>query len=191
MQIPVFVGLLHVLTSFNRPGLTPAQNAAIPNYAFGPAEVGSFLRAHLFGVPLPAYLSMPQDLLDAFGAHVDRWQVAAVAVPLVLLAALATHLSARVSASRQPADGPAAAFVRWTPWVFPLGVLVSGALFPFPIATLLYWMTNSGWTVVQQWLVLRPAPAVTPAPVVPTDRVAARRRAEAELRRRRRKAARS
>jgi YidC/Oxa1 family membrane protein insertase len=46
--------------------------------------------------------------------------------------------------------------MRWTPWVFPLGVLVGGAFFPFPVAILLYWVTNSAWTLVQQWLVLRP-----------------------------------
>jgi YidC/Oxa1 family membrane protein insertase len=155
VQLPVFLGLLHVLTHFNRAGLTPAQNAAIANYAFGPDDVGSFLEARLFGVPLSSYLSMPADLLDAFGAHIDRWEVAVVAVPLMLLAALATHLSARHSLRRQPADGPAAAIMRWTPWIFPIGVLVSGAFFPLPIAILLYWLTNSTWTLGQQWLVFR------------------------------------
>jgi YidC/Oxa1 family membrane protein insertase len=146
LQIPVFLGLLHVLTHFNGPGT---------NYAFGPDEVRSFLDAQLFGAPLEAYLSMP---LDAYGGLVDRWEVAAVTVPLILLAALATHLTARLSLRQQPADGPLAGIMRWTPWVFPLGVLIGGLFFPFPVAILLYWLTNSAWTLVQQWLVLRPAP---------------------------------
>jgi YidC/Oxa1 family membrane protein insertase len=141
LQAPVFLGLLHVLTHFD---------AASANFAFGPEEVGSFLEARLFGVPLSAYLSMPQ--LDVFG--VERWEVAAVTVPLILLAALATHLTARLSLRQQPADGPLAGIMRWTPWVFPLGVLVGGAFFPFPVAILLYWLTNSAWTLGQQWLVL-------------------------------------
>jgi YidC/Oxa1 family membrane protein insertase len=165
VQIPVFLGLLHVLTHFNRPGLTVEQNAAIANYAFAPEDVRSFLEAHLFGVPLSGYLSMPQEVLDAFGAHVDRWEVALVAVPLTLLTAVATHFSARQSVRRQPIEGPAGAFMRWTPWIFPAGVVVSGVLFPFPIATQLYWLTNSTWTLAQQWLVFRSAPA--PAPPVP------------------------
>jgi YidC/Oxa1 family membrane protein insertase len=149
LQVPVFLGLLHVLSHFDRRGLTFEQNAALANYVFGPDEVRSFLEARLFGAPLSAYLSMP-DL-----GVVERWDVALVAVPLVLLAAVATHLTARLSLRQQPVDGPLAGIMRWTPWVFPLGVLVGGAFFPFPVAILLYWLTNSAWTLGQQWLVLR------------------------------------
>jgi YidC/Oxa1 family membrane protein insertase len=141
LQLPVFLGLLHVLTAFT--------SATHTNYAFGADEVRSFLDARLFGVPLSAYLNMPVD------GPVDRWEVVAVTMPLILLAALATHLTARLSLRQQPADGPLAGIMRWTPWVFPLGVLVGGALFPFPVAILLYWVTNGAWTLVQQWLVLR------------------------------------
>lgn len=149
LQVPVFFGLLHVLTGFH---------TGLANYAFGPDEARSFLDARLFDVPLSAYLSMP---LDALGGLVDRWDIAIVTVPLILLAALATHLTARLSVRQQPADGPLAGIMRWTPWVFPLGVLVGGAFFPFPVAILLYWLTNSAWTLGQQWLVLGPTP---PAP---------------------------
>lgn len=172
-QIPVFVGLLHVLTHFNRRGLTFDQNAEIANYAFGPDEVRSFLEARLFGAPLSSYLSMPQQLLDSFGAHVDRWQVAAVAVPLMLLAAVATHICARHSLRHQPVDGPIAAIMRWTPWVFPLGAVIGGAFFPLPIAILLYWLANNVWTLVQQWIVFRSPGAAEPAPApVPAEPVA-------------------
>jgi YidC/Oxa1 family membrane protein insertase len=197
LQVPVFVGLLHVLTHFNRRGLTFEQNAALANYAFGPDEVRSFLEARLFGAPLSAYLSMPQQLLDSFGAHVDRWQVAAVAVPLMLLAAVATHFSARHSLRHQPVDGPVAAVMRWTPWVFPLGALVGGAFFPLPIAILLYWLANNVWTLVQQWIVFRspdagprpaPAPPVSPPRPVPSrgGSVSARPRRHSSGHRRRR-----
>jgi len=40
-----------------------------------------------------------------------------------------------------------------TMWLFPPGVLVFGAF--FPIAILLYWLTNSAWTMAQQHLVHR------------------------------------
>jgi YidC/Oxa1 family membrane protein insertase len=182
LQVPVFLGLLHVLTHFDRRGLTFEQNVAFANYAFGPDEVRSFLEARLFGAPLSEYLSMPGLGL------VERWDVAAVAVPLILLAAVATHLTARLSLRQQPADGPLAGIMRWTPWVFPLGVLIGGAFFPFPVAILLYWLTNSAWTLVQQWLVLRGPlqdshlPATTlqeghlPATVPPKPRARPRRR---------------
>lgn len=155
VQAPVFLALLHVLAGFNRPGLTFAENAALPNYAFGPAEVDSFLRARLLGSPLSAYPGMPQDLLDSFGAHVDRLDVALVALPLLLLAAVATFLATRASMRRQPAEGPLAAVSRFLPWVFPLGLLAGGLFFPFPVAILVYWLTSNAWTLGQQHLAYR------------------------------------
>ncbi len=168
LQIPVFLGLLHVLRYFNRPGLTFEQNAAIPNYVFSPDQVRSFLEARLFGAPLSAYLSMPQQLLDSFGGHVERLDVAVVAVPLMLVAAVATHFSARHSAQQQPPDGPTASIMRFTPWIFPLGALGGGLFFPFPIAILVYWLTNNAWTLVQQRIVFSRLPALAspPPPVV-------------------------
>ena len=164
IQMPVFLALLHVLRYFNRPGLTFEQNAAIGNYVFGPDEVRSFLEARLFGAPLSSWVRMPQSLLDSFGTHVDRWEVIVVAVPLMLLAAVATHITARNSQRQQlatqttvPEPGTQAAqmagFMKLTPWIFPLGVILGGLFFTFPIAILLYWLTNNCWTMVQQHLV--------------------------------------
>ena len=167
IQIPVFLALLHVLRYFNRPGLTFEQNAAIPNYVFGPSQVRSFLEARLFGAPLSAWIHMPQDLLDSFGGHVDRIDVVVVAVPLMVLAAVATHLTARASLRRQaavvsagaaPVDGaaaPAVLVLRATPWIYPLGVLLGALFAAFPVAILLYWLTNNLWTLVQQHVVFR------------------------------------
>jgi YidC/Oxa1 family membrane protein insertase len=203
LQLPVFLGLLHVLHGFNRPGLSFEQNAALANYAFAPDEVRSFLEARLFGAPLSSYLSMPQDLLDAFGMHVERWEVVAVALPLMLLAAVATHFSARHSLAQQTLEGPAASIMRWTPWIFPLGAIVGGLFFPFPVAILLYWFTNNVWTLVQQRIVFRrvaaeplvtvPAqpvalPVPAPAPAPRRAKVAPRRHASGHRPSRRRRA---
>jgi YidC/Oxa1 family membrane protein insertase len=136
--------------------------------------VRSFLEARLFGVPLSASIAAPQDLLDAYGGPVERWEVVAVALPLVLLAAVATHVTARHSLARGALDGPAAAVLRWTPWIFPLGVVVGGLFFPFPVAILLYWLTNSTWTLAQQWVVHRR----TTDPSAPGHRDATRGTAE-------------
>jgi YidC/Oxa1 family membrane protein insertase len=186
IQLPVFLALLHVLRYFNRPGLTFEQNAAIPNYVFGPVQVRSFLEARVFGAPLSAWIRMPQELLDSFGGHVDRIDVVLVAVPLMVLAAVATHLTARTSLRQQATAAPvevavgptdvAMRVMRATPWIFPLGVLLGGLFAAFPIAILLYWLTNNLWTLVQQRIVFRrlaaaeaarPVPVVVPAPVVP------------------------
>jgi len=178
IQVPVFLALLHVLRYFNRPGLTFEQNAAIPNYVFGPPQVRSFLEARLFGAPLSAWIRMPQELLDSFGGHVDRIDVVVVAVPLMVLAAVATHLTARASLRQQANAAPVEAaagptemamrIMRATPWIFPLGVLLGGLFAAFPIAILLYWLTNNLWTLVQQRIVFRKLAAEEAArPAVP------------------------
>src|SRR5690242_10347781 len=64
-QVPVFLGLYHVLRSFNRTGgmmgighlnLTVEQNRSIGNYIFSPTDVAHFLDANLFGAPIGAYM---------------------------------------------------------------------------------------------------------------------------------------
>lgn len=136
-QVPVFLGLLHVLR-----GLTGGGG----DYVFGPADVAAFGRARLLGAPLGGYVRMPAEQLAAYG--VDRWQVAAVAVPLAALAALATYLTARHALRRTP---PADALTRpLTLYAFPAGALLGGTLFPFPVVILLYWLANNAATAVQQ-----------------------------------------
>ena len=70
VQLPIFIGLLHVLRSFNRTselGMSVEENRSTANYAFPAEDVQSFLDADFFGVPLSAYMSMPQEAFAAFG----------------------------------------------------------------------------------------------------------------------------
>ena len=145
-QVPVFLGLLHVLHGFTLGGA---------DYVFGKADVASFLQARLFSVPLAAYVRMPAVQLTALGP-VDRWQVAAVAIPLATLAALATYLTSRTALRRSPPADPQTAVVgRLTLYVLPAGALIGGILFAFPVVILLYWLANNAWTATQQVLLHR------------------------------------
>ncbi len=144
-QLPVFLGLLHVLHGFTAGGT---------DYVFGPAEVASFRHARLAAAPLAAYVRMPAGQLAGYG--VDRWQVAAVAVPLAVLAALATYLTGRHALRRNPPVDPQSTLVgRLTLYVLPAGALVGGILFAFPVVILLYWLANNAWTAAQQALLHR------------------------------------
>ncbi|WP_040839421.1 membrane protein insertase YidC [Nocardia brevicatena] len=164
-QVPVFLGLFHVLRSFNRTGhglgqlgMDPYTNAHTPNYIFSVADVQSFLSARIFGAPISAFITMPTSQLEAFadyGGMPNRIGIAAVAIPLMIIASIATHFNARASIARQSAEAaanPQAALMnKLALWVFPFGVLVGG---PFlPIAILLYWVSNNIWTYGQQHLV--------------------------------------
>ncbi|KAA0019458.1 membrane protein insertase YidC [Antrihabitans cavernicola] len=165
VQMPVFLGLLHVLQSFNRTGtgfgklgMSPELNAHTANYLFSAADVQSFLHARLFGAPISAAITSPANLLDAFsqfGGVPTTLSIAAVAIPLMLAASLFTHLNARASMARQNAEtlaNPQTALMnKLALWVFPIGALIGG---PFlMIAVLIYWVSNNLWTYVQQHLV--------------------------------------
>ncbi len=172
LQVPVFIGLYHVLHSFNRMAtttgglfggihMTAQQTRDTKNYVFSVSDVQSFLDARLFGVPLSAYVQQPEKQWDAFmrTAHgpydFAKWQILVLAVPLMLVAGFATHMNARASVARQTqaaADNPQTAIMnKLMLWVFPLGVLVGGIF--LPIAILLYWVTQNIWTYFQQHIV--------------------------------------
>ena len=156
-QIPVFLGLYHVLRSFNRTvggfgqlHLSVEQNRATGNYVFSATDVGHFLDANLFGAPLGA--SMVQTTgLDAF-TEFNRAAVIAVGLPVMILAGVATYFNSRASVARQSPEAAAnpqtAIMNKLALYVFPLGVVLGG---PFlPIAIILYWFSNNIWTFGQQ-----------------------------------------
>ncbi|WP_333619419.1 membrane protein insertase YidC [Dietzia sp.] len=163
LQIPVFLGLFHVLRSFNRMGtsfgslgMTAEETRNTGNYVFSASDVQHFLDARLFGAPLSSYVSQPIEQFQAFvdpGQPVDfsRLNIVLIAIPLMIISSVMTHFNARQSSSRQPIDptnSQAAIMRQMMLWVFPIGILVTGAF--WPIAILVYMMTNNVWTYGQQ-----------------------------------------
>jgi YidC/Oxa1 family membrane protein insertase len=139
-QSLVFIGLFHVLSSFGRTGTT-----AHPNYIFNVDQVQSFLDARLFGAPLATSI-------HTAGAHIGP--VIAVTIPLMIIAAVATHFTARASLARQSPSPNSGSILRaLSLWIFPAGAIVSGPL--LPVAILIYWVTNNAWTLAQQHFVYR------------------------------------
>jgi YidC/Oxa1 family membrane protein insertase len=146
IQIPVFIGLFHVLRSFG--------NSPHENYYFGADGVSSYLAANLFGARLSNFITQPEAQLTALGAN--RASVIIVSIPLMILASVLTHLTARHSVARQNPEAatPQTAIMnKLTLYIFPLGVLIFGLF--FPIGLLLYWLANNTWTLGQQQLVYR------------------------------------
>ncbi len=171
VQMPVFLGLFHVLRSFNRTGtgsgqlgLSVEQNRNTANYIFSPSDVQSFLDARLFGVPLSSYISMPESMYQGFsGAEFTRTDIMMVAIPLILITATATHFVARMGVNRQKArlaSGKQSApandqmqmqmdmMNRMMVWFMPLTILFTGAF--WHIGLLFYMVSNNIWTFFQQ-----------------------------------------
>lgn len=165
-QIPVFIGLFHVLRSFNRMGtgfgqlgMTAEETRNTSNYIFSPELVQNFLDARLFGVPLSAAISQPETEWVAFSptgvVDFTRANIIWLVIPLVIVSSIATHMNSRASVARQSEaalENPQTRIMnKLALYVFPLGILVSGAF--FPVAILLYWVSNNLWTYGQQHLV--------------------------------------
>jgi YidC/Oxa1 family membrane protein insertase len=158
VQIPVFLGLYHVLRCFNRTssgigqlGLSAERNRELGNYVFSVADVNHFLNANLFGAPLGASMTQRGASLAAF-SEFSRPAVAAVGVPVMILAGIATYFNSRASVARQSVEAAAnpqtAMMNKLALYVFPLGVVVGG---PFlPLAIIFYWFSNNIWTFGQQ-----------------------------------------
>lgn len=156
-QVPVFLGLYHVLMSFNRTqtgigrlGLSVEENRSLGNYVFSATDVQHFLDANLFGAPLGATM-IQQHGLEAF-TEFNRLAVIVVGVPIMILAGIATHFNSRASVARQSVEAAAnpqtAMMNKLALYVFPLGVVVGG---PFlPLAVIMYWLANNIWTYGQQ-----------------------------------------
>ena len=123
------------------------------NYFFSAADVGHFLDANLFGAPLGASMTQRGASLEAFqGFEFSRPAVAAVGVPVMILAGIATYFNSRASVARQSVEAAAnpqtAMMNKLALYVFPLGVVVGG---PFlPLAIIFYWFANNIWTFGQQ-----------------------------------------
>lgn len=179
VQIPVFLGIFHVLRSFNRTGtafnglgLTPEENRSIGNYFFSAEDVQSFLDARIFGVPLSAFISMPEEQYAAFQpVDFTQFNIVVVAVPFIALIALFTHLNARYTLNRQKArqasgktpqpTGENAEMMQMQQqmmgkmmlWVMPAITIFTG--FIWTIGLLVYMSSNVLWSYVQTRLVYR------------------------------------
>jgi YidC/Oxa1 family membrane protein insertase len=149
VQLPVFIGLFHVLRGF--------QPNYPYNYVFDRADVLSFNSSSILGVKLSQAIFGGAQELGHFSLNFSSFSasVVPVALPLMVIASVATHFTARISAQHQTtasaANPQAAVMQKLTMWLFPIGVLIFGAF--FPIAILLYWLANNSWTLTQQWYV--------------------------------------
>ncbi|WP_435824089.1 membrane protein insertase YidC [Actinoplanes missouriensis] len=155
VQIPVFLGLFHVL---NR--LSP-DNQGTTRYGWTAEQFTGATHATLFDSPLPAKFGSTASELAAFGASSGTVKV--VAGVLVLIMMLTTYLTSRQMILKTGwAEDPQQKMVqRLMLYGIPASLLISGAL--FPIGVVIYWVTNNLVTLAQQQWVLRKFPPLPTA----------------------------
>jgi YidC/Oxa1 family membrane protein insertase len=161
LQIPVFIGLLHVLRHLAA-AAAPAYQAAHPAkmhlYGFTTAETKSAAVAKIFNAPLAGALRSSDSKIHLLGGDVGTMRVVIVVLIVVSAAAtLFTQMLVRANATTVP-EGTAATIQNAMLFFIPLSVLGSGLF--FPLGVLLYWFTSNLWTLGQQAYIIRFHPHV-------------------------------
>lgn len=155
VQIPVFLGLFHVLRTI-KPGSDAALNAMTTEYGWTADQFNSAADATLFGAPIPAAFLSKQGYLDQMGAQ--RTTVQIVALVLVVTMVATTYLTQRQMIARTgPAtSGPQAMIQKFMLYGIPASLAVSGVI--FPIGVLIYWVVQNFFSMAQQFYVLKKMP---------------------------------
>jgi len=176
LQIPVFLGLYHVLRHLSNSNalcqkvasggsLTHNQSDLLSLYTFRKGETCQASTAKIFDAPLAASFHDSTKFIEqSLGgdATSTRWVIIVLLI-VSAAATLATQLLVRATATTTP-EGTAATIQRLMMWVIPVGVLASGLLFNFPLGVLVYWFTSNLWTLAQQGYIVRyHPPAEEPA----------------------------
>jgi YidC/Oxa1 family membrane protein insertase len=171
LQIPVFLGLYHVLRHLsNSTALCPgAGNGLLHLYTFTSAQTCSAAQAKLFGAPLAASFRSSAQHVSLLGGDVAATRIVILLLLVISAAAtVATTLRARANTTVAP-EGPAVMVQRIMLFLIPLGLLAGGLLFPVPLGVVLYWLTSNLWTLAQQAYIIRFHPARIAQPLPPTD----------------------
>ena len=150
LQIPVFLGLFHVLRR-----LSP-DNQAKTLYGWTVEQFDNATHAALFTAPLPSKFGSSPAELAALQANGTTVKI--IAGILVLIMMTTTYLTSRQMILKTGwAEDPQQKMIqRLMLYGIPLSLLVSGAL--FPIGVVIYWVTNNLFTLAQQQWVLRKFP---------------------------------
>jgi YidC/Oxa1 family membrane protein insertase len=152
LQIPVFLGLFHVLRH-----LKPTMPEKLQTlYGWTVGQFDSASHAKLFGAPIAASFKSKSSELALLGAN-------GTTVKIVAAILIATMIASTFMTSRQMilktgwAEDPQQKMVqRLMLYGVPFSLLISGSL--FPIGVVIYWTTQNIFSLGQQMWVLRKYP---------------------------------
>jgi YidC/Oxa1 family membrane protein insertase len=150
LQIPVFLGLFHVLRR-----LSP-DNKAKELYGWTAEQFDSAVEAKLFWAPIVSKFGSSAEELNALNANGTTVKI--VAGILVVIMIVTTYLTSRQMILKTGwAEDPQQKMIqRLMLYGIPASLLISGGI--FPIGVIIYWVTNNLFSLAQQQWVLRKYP---------------------------------
>ncbi|GAA3393893.1 membrane protein insertase YidC [Cryptosporangium minutisporangium] len=157
LQIPVFLGLFHVLRLIN-PESESAFRAMTTEYGWTEEQFNSASEARIFGAPIAAAFRNTAEQLEQLDA--SRLAVTLVSGILILTMVVTTYITQRQMIARNgPAADPTQAMVqKLMLYGIPASLLISGAI--FPIGVVIYWVTQNFFSMGQQFWVLSKMPPI-------------------------------
>ncbi|MER7167944.1 membrane protein insertase YidC [Micromonospora sp. NPDC000207] len=152
LQIPVFLGLFHVLRRLN-PDRDERWKVL---YGWTADQFDSASQATIFTAPIAGKFGSTAEELAKLNANGTTVKV--IAGVLVLIMMLTTYLTSRQMILKTGwAEDPQQRMIqRLMLYGIPASLLISGAI--FPIGVIIYWVTNNLVTLGQQQWVLRKFP---------------------------------
>jgi len=152
LQIPVFLGLFHVLRRLD-PERTDEN---ITLYGWTAEQFHDASKAKLFTAPIASMFRSTEEQLAAMDA--DKTNVMIVAGILVAVMIITTYLTSRQMILKTGwAEDPQQKMIqRLMLYGIPISLLFSGAI--FPIGVIIYWVVNNLFSLGQQQWVLRKYP---------------------------------
>ncbi|WP_410810804.1 membrane protein insertase YidC [Micromonospora sp. 067-2] len=163
LQIPVFLGLFHVLRRLDP--FKAEDKKTI--YGWTVDQFNSASHAKLFTAPLAGKFGSTADELARLNANGNTTKIIAGVLVLVMIAT--TYLTSRQMILKTGwAEDPQQRMIqRLMLYGIPASLLISGAI--FPIGVIIYWVTNNLFTLGQQQWVLRkfPPPVTAKKATVP------------------------
>lgn len=171
LQIPVFIGLFHVLRLIN-PNSGTALKAMTTEYGWSVDQFNSASEARIFGAPIAAAFRSTAEQLEQLDA--SRLAVTLVSGILIITMVVTTYVTQRQMIARNgmAADPTQAMVQKLMLYGIPASLLVSGAI--FPIGVVVYWVTQNFFSMGQQFWVLSKMPIPKPGdPKVDPEKAAA------------------
>jgi YidC/Oxa1 family membrane protein insertase len=164
LQIPVFLGLFHVLKHIN-----PLHNGGATLYGWTQSEFNSAADAKLFGAPIP--MAFKSSALDVNAVGGGTTTVKVVAALLVIIMMFTTFMTSRqmILKTGWATDPQQKMVQRLMLYGIPISLLLSG--WAFPIGVIIYWVTQNIFSFGQQfWVLHKYPPPVTAGSTVPAIR---------------------
>jgi YidC/Oxa1 family membrane protein insertase len=152
LQIPVFLGLFHVLKRV-RPGRAEHWKSL---YGWTAEQFDSAASAKLFWAPIASHFSSPTEQLQQLNANGTTVKLVAGALVTVMI--ITTFLTSRqmILKTGWSADPQQRMIQKLMLYGIPFSLLISGGL--FPIGVVIYWVTTNLFSLGQQFWVLRKYP---------------------------------